>query len=106
MKILRRTILAVAAVSALGSATVATVPAAHAQERCVLHNAAVKQLEGQFNERVVGRGLAQEGQSMFELFASENGSWTLVVTDINKRSCIIASGNSWSNPPAPFGNPV
>ena len=106
MKILRQTIMIVAAVSALiGPATLATVPAAHAQERCALHAAAVKHLEGQFNERAVGRGLADEGHAMVELFTSKGGSWTLVVTGINKRSCIIASGDSWHNPPAAVETP-
>ena len=52
-------------------------------------------LEGQYGEKVSGRGLAQEGRAMVELFRSETGSWTLIVTDVNGRSCVMASGEAW-----------
>ncbi len=63
-----------------------------AQQACVTREAATKQLEKQFN---VGRGLANAGKAMFELFVSEKGSWTVVVSEPNGRSCILACGESW-----------
>ncbi len=76
-------------------ATLSLTGPVSAQQACVTREAATKQLEKQFNEKVVGRGLANAGKAMFELFVSEKGSWTVVVSEPNGRSCILASGESW-----------
>lgn len=83
----------------------ATVPAS-AQQACITHESATKQLEKQFDEMVVGRGLASSGKAMYELFVSEKGSWTVVVSEPNGRSCILASGESWQQLPLLLGDPA
>ena len=84
------------AVTALTTVVLASRPA-DAQQRCLLHEAAQEQLAERFNEDVAGRGLASNGKSMVELYTNEEGSWTLVVTDVEGRSCVIGSGVSWSD---------
>lgn len=79
---------------------------ANAQRLCVLRDAAVAKLEGQYKEQVVGRGLAKGGRAMVELFVSNTGSWTVVVTDVNGRSCIVATGESWTPAPLLVGDPA
>ena len=55
---------------------------------------------------MVGRGLATNGKAMFELFASEEGGWTPVVTDVEGRSCVIGSGIAWTDVMALTGEPA
>ena len=95
----------VLAISILGAIVVASQPA-QAQQMCLLHEAATKQLAEQHNGSVVGRGLATNGNAMFELFASEDGGWTLVVTDVEGRSCVIRSGIAWTDVMALTGEPA
>ena len=79
---------------------------AHAQQVCAVRDTAVTQLESQFDEQIVGRGLVDNGKAMVELFVSETGTWTVVVTDTNRRSCIVASGMSWTRTPLLVGDPA
>ncbi len=87
-------------------ATLSSTGPASAQQACVTHEAATKHLEKQFDERVVGRGLANAGKAMFELFVSETGSWTVVVSEPNGPSCILTSGESWQQLPLLIGDPA
>ena len=77
-----------------------------AQPICASHDAAKEQLQKKFHEQVVGRGLTTRGNAMFELFVSEKGSWTLVVSQPNGRSCIFASGENWQQLTLLVGDPV
>lgn len=86
-----KTILSFVAASVL----VLSAPAAKAQQFCAARDEAVKQIELKFQEKVFGRGLAGNGKRMFELFVSEKGSWTMLASDTNGRSCIMASGEDW-----------
>ena len=90
--------LAAPAVSAAGPAI--------AQQACLAHEAAEKELEKQFDEKVVGRGLANSGKAMFELFVSDKGTWTVMVSEPNGRSCVLASGESWQHLPLLSGDPT
>ena len=62
---------------------------------CGPRDAAVAELVGDFGEQVIGRGLSHNGQAMLEVFKSETGSWTVIVTDINGVSCVLANGQVW-----------
>ncbi len=97
-----RTLRILAALAVLFLST----PAAEAQEICVLRQSAVAKLAAQYDEQVVGRGLAQGGKAMVELFVSATGTWTAVVTDTQGRSCVIASGVSWTALPRILGDPA
>lgn len=56
----------------------------------------VEQLRERFGETVQGIGLTDAGGVM-ELYASEKGSWTLVVNLPNGRSCLVATGRDWES---------
>ncbi len=79
---------------------------ASAQQACATHDEATKQLETQFDERIAGRGLASAGKRMLELFVSEKGSWTLMISEPNGRSCVLTSGESWQQLPLLIGDPA
>ena len=79
---------------------------ARAQEACVVRADAVAQLGKNFGEAVEARGLAENGKAMVEVFTSRNGSWTIVATNVNGRSCVVASGEAWTKArPVPGGLP-
>ena len=51
-------------------------------------------LAGEHAEVPVAVGLSDDGK-IVEIAASSDGSWTVIVTDPNKVSCIVASGDAW-----------
>ncbi|MBM7045091.1 MULTISPECIES: hypothetical protein [Rhizobium] len=38
--------------------------------------------------------------TIVEIYAAESGNWTLMITDVSGRSCIILSGDTWESIPA------
>ena len=79
---------------------------AEAQQVCTTRDDATKQLEDKYGEKVVARGLSTTGKRMLEIFVSENGSWTVVMSEPNGRSCVLVTGESWQQIPMPAGDPV
>ncbi len=69
---------------------------AEAQQLCLVRDDAIRQLGERHGERIAARGIAEDGRAMLELLKSETGSWTLVATDVHGRSCVLASGEGWS----------
>lgn len=59
------------------------------------HEEAVTWLEAQFDERVIGRGLAEDGRVMSEVFAGPKGTWTLLVSTPEGSSCRRAPKAPW-----------
>ena len=58
----------------------------------------VKALNDKYQESNKALGIA--GQvNLVELFSSKTGSWTILVTTPEGKTCIIAAGNSWENLP-------
>jgi len=60
---------------------------------CNMHDVVKRTIAKQFAESVQSFGSA--GNSVAELLVSETGSWTLIITDNNKLSCIVAGGKQW-----------
>lgn len=54
----------------------------------------VKTLGNRFKEDRFAMGLASN-VNLFEVFISKKGTWTILSTRVNGRSCIIAAGKSW-----------
>ena len=78
---------------------------ASAQEVCVIRNTALQHLDQQYGERPVGRGRARAGKTMVELLTSDGGTWTIVVTNVRGRKCVLASGEAWTDAKAQPGEP-
>ncbi len=90
---LKRTLAA-----ALAFGSVAT--SANAQSMCATRDTMVGQLSGKYGETPQGSGL-NSTTKMLEIWASEaTGTWTILVTDPNGTSCIMAAGKDWYNFPA------
>jgi hypothetical protein len=83
--------LAVAAFLAAGA------DVAHAQyQQCSEHGELVAHLSEKYHEKQFAFGTI--GQiAVMEIFVGETGSWTVIVTDVTGRSCIVAAGENWEN---------
>jgi|6_EtaG_2_1085325.scaffolds.fasta_scaffold10631_2 hypothetical protein len=48
-------------------------------------------------EFLIWQGLVSppNNKYLFELFASDKGSWTIVITNVQSRSCIVGDGDHW-----------
>jgi hypothetical protein len=62
---------------------------------CGPRDVAVAELTGDFGEHVIGRGLSGNGQAMLEIYRRNAGTWTVIVTDVNGMSCVLANGTVW-----------
>lgn len=80
------------AISTMALLTLTAAPAFGAA--CAPHDEFSNHLATTFEERSGGVGVASDG-SLFELFTSERGTWSLLITNGNKISCIIAAGDTW-----------
>jgi hypothetical protein len=74
----------------------ALTPAAEAETRaCADRTAVVERLETRFGETRQSVGL-NDANGIVEIFASpETGTWTILVTTPDGKSCLLASGNLW-----------
>ena len=79
-------------------ATFLVVQPAHAGFLCGDRTEITKSLGMKYHEKLVASGLADAG-SMIEIFASKKGTWTMIVTSPNGRSCYLASGENWEAVP-------
>ncbi len=88
------------------TATCFSVTPAIAQAICGSRDQIITSLERKFDEEPVGIGLMPPGRAV-ELLVSESGSWTLLVTMPNGRSCIVSAGENWERRALPpKGDPI
>ena len=95
---MRRYSTAILTALILGSSFIA--PAASAQPICGSHNTVSDKLKKSYSEAPVSMGLTMGG-GIIEVFASEEGTWTMVITQPNGVSCLIAVGQDWEILPKP-----
>jgi len=101
-----RLMLATAVAATLVGATVGTTTEAAAAANCKPREDIVKVLSSKYKESRRAYGLSNQTQ-VLELYASDSGSWTAVVTTPDGKSCIVASGEAWTEQEAiPAGQPV
>jgi len=88
--------------------TVATAfgatPAA-AQMFCGERTEIVRYLEKNHAETLNAAGIVANGQ-LLEVFASPRGTWTIVVTNPNGTTCVIAAGDAWEQVPVQAAGPA
>ncbi|PRY22619.1 hypothetical protein CLV78_106160 [Aliiruegeria haliotis] len=74
----------------------ATAPPAPAQSlRCAPRDHVVERLQTTFKETQLGLGL-QTNTRLVEIWSSDaTGTWTILLTEPNGMSCIMASGGNW-----------
>jgi len=66
-----------------------------AQNNCAERNSVVENLEASYGEAFAGGGM-QSDEHLFEVwFSPEKGTWTILMTHADGRTCIMASGTNW-----------
>ena len=78
----------------------AFAPAALAQPVCGSHQSISENLKKSYTEAPVSMGITSGG-GIIEVFSSPKGTWTLVITQPNGMSCLIAAGQDWEELPKP-----
>ena len=73
---------------------VAPAPA-QAQLACETRDKIAKTLKQDYAETPVSAGLDNDGR-MIEVFASHEGSWTILLTMPTGVSCLLATGKNWT----------
>ena len=51
-------------------------------------------------------GVSADARRIVELFVAPDASWTIIVTDTQSRSCIVLSGEGWTQTPQMQGTPL
>jgi len=69
---------------------------ANAQQVCGQRTDVVSKLDSDYKESTTGMGLVNNG-SVVEVFASQSGTWTILVTQPNGVSCVVATGEAWES---------
>ncbi len=76
-----------------------TIPSAEAADVvCVDRVKFIEQLKLRYGERPVSRGINFNGV-LVEVFASQEGHFTILATRPDGVSCLIASGENWQDTP-------
>ena len=69
------------------------------QAACGDRDELIKTLKQRYKEVPVAAGISQKNTEAFEIFASESGTWTVVMTTSTGMTCIMAAGHSWKDLP-------
>ena len=93
---MRRYLTATSTALILGS--ILTAPAALAQPVCGSHQSISENLKKSYTEAPISMGITSGG-GIIEVFSSPKGTWTLVITQPNGMSCLIAAGQDWEELP-------
>ncbi|MCC6471693.1 MAG: hypothetical protein IT563_25490 [Alphaproteobacteria bacterium] len=84
----------VAALVLSTSAALAPARAEEAKMACGDRTELLAHLKDKYHENQTGFGITQKG-GVVELMTSEDGSWTLILSFANGRSCLMATGQGW-----------
>ena len=76
----------------------AFAPAALAQPVCGTHQSISEKLKKSYTEAPISMGITNGG-GVIEVFSSSKGTWSLVITQPNGMSCLIAVGQDWEDLP-------
>lgn len=94
---------ALVVISVLASLVVC-VPA-NAQFPCGDRSDFIKTLAAKYKESAKALGIANQ-TNLVEIFTSEKGTWTIMVTQPTGKTCIIAAGSSWEDMKPVLGTPA
>ncbi|MFD1984164.1 hypothetical protein ACFSOZ_16050 [Mesorhizobium newzealandense] len=83
-------------IAAIGAALALSTLSAQAQFVCGGHGDLVAGLAQAFQQRQIGYGVVGQA-AIVEIYVSASGTWTMLVTDVQGQSCIIATGEGWEN---------
>ena len=76
---------------------------------CLPHATAVGELAKGYDEHSVGFGIGASGETLYELFVADTGTWTILKTSPDGMACVMAAGDVWQDDfgeLTPAGSPV
>jgi len=73
--------------------------------QCAAHKQLVTLLSKKYSEQPVALGTVNDDRYM-QLFVSNSGTWTILVTKVDGQSCIVASGENWEKLPGTDTRPA
>ena len=82
------------AIFVIGLFTVFSTLPASAQAVCGERATLLKQLDKKYKESPIAMGLAANG-SVVEVTRNDKGKWTLLLTNPNGLTCLMAAGDFW-----------
>lgn len=82
--------------AAIGAVMALAASPVQAQLVCGGHSDLVAGLAQALQEKQVGYGVVGQA-AVIEIYVSASGTWTMLVTDVKDRSCILATGEGWEN---------
>lgn len=91
-------------IAAVLVATSLALPAS-AQSVCGERNKFLEHLGGNYQEGPIAMGLVSDG-NVLEVLASNGGSWTIIVTRPDGKSCVVATGDGWEDVPLLVAGPT
>ena len=83
---------------ALSALTLTSAAAQAITPYCGDHTEITSRLGKTYGESRAGLGLLEDGR-MVEIFTSQQGTWTLLITVPSGVTCLVASGEAWQMPP-------
>jgi len=79
--------------------------AVEAQSQCGPRDEVIRVLNAKFQENQRAVGLINE-KAMMEIYISPMGTWTMVVTNEDGMSCVLAAGEAWDEMPTHVAGPL
>lgn len=80
-----------------GLAALGASPAIGQMQNCAPRAVVVERLASKYGEVFSGGGL-QSGAAVFEVWTSaDDGTWTILMTHADGRSCVMAAGTDWQD---------
>ena len=83
-------------IAAIGTALALSTLSAQAQFICGGHSDVVAALAKALQQKQIGYGVVGQA-AIVEVYVSASGTWSMLVTDVQGRSCIFATGDGWEN---------
>jgi hypothetical protein len=78
---------------------------ANAEEACAASDVVRKHLASKYEEAPVGLGISDG--VLFEVWSSESkGTWTIIATSPQGKSCVIGAGTGWQSAKPVVGDPA
>lgn len=82
------------------AATAITTTAATAQTMaCGARDEMIDRLKRTFGEAQTGMGLISEARILEVWSSEETGTWTILMTDADGQTCMVAAGEAWKTVP-------
>lgn len=89
--------IAVAGLGASFSGALVSGSAEAAQRVCGERAKMTKFLTARYKETPRAVGVSTSGKSVMEIYTSENGTWTVLLTTARGKTCIMGAGHSWQD---------